>query len=219
MFRFKFTRAVCVLLALFKSSFFCIDVSAQSNYERRVIKRAEIDSLTKYFGTKEKGFNRGKKIERIINIGGGKKGEPYCSYGLIFLARINGVPLFRFVNGSAASWLKWDAVKYYKGRYTGRGQIKRGDIVLFERQGGSGYHAEKMLRWYLVERNKCYTGGFNTRSRLENKILAEGVFPHIRRKEYLIVLDYEKFWNLNDAQIHRLCVELNALYVVRRKQL
>jgi hypothetical protein len=148
-------------------------------------------------------------------LGGGKVGQSYCSYGKIFTANVNGIPLKK-IDGRASSWYRWNAVKVYFGKVINNQKIKRGDVVLIPRNGGSGFHVETLRTWKMLKKNECMTGGFNTRSPYEHKSRQDGVFPHIRRKEYIIILDYEKFWNLSESQITDLCVHLNALYILHR---
>jgi hypothetical protein len=203
---------------LLESLNLCFDVSAQSDYQRRVIRKADIDTLESYFGTTEKGYNRGKQIERIIRLGGGKVGQPYCSFGKKFTAKANNIPL-RNIDGRAVSWYRWKAIKVFYGKTISSKKVKSGDVVLIPRDGGSGWHVETLRKWKMPKKNECMTGGFNTSSPYEHHSRKEGVFPHIRRKEYIIILDYEQFWNITDPQITDLCVHLNALFVMHRKQL
>ena len=218
MFRWKCSRSIHLALALFKGLFICPTLSAQSSYERRIIRRADVDTLESYFGTKEEFKNGGKQISRIIKSVGGRVGEPYCSYGKLYCAKVNKIKLLKAVNGTAASWLLKNAVKVRFGKVIDNTPVKRGDIVLIRRKGGSGYHVETLRRWNTQKPNYCLTGGFNTRSPYEHQSRAEGVYPHWRAKKMIIILDYEKAWNMNESEIHALCVQLNNIYLKQNKQ-
>lgn len=181
-----------------------------------ILRRADTDTLESYFGTTEKGYNSGKAIERIIRLGGGKVGQSYCSFGMIFKAKVNGIRLNKNINGVAKSWLKQDAIKVFFGKVVSNVPVKKSDVVLIPRVGGSGWHVESVRKWKILEKEKFLSGGFNTRSPYENESLLEGVYPHTRRKNTVIILDYEKFWSLTPSQIHNVCVHLNGLYVARK---
>ena len=216
MFRFKVPRNIRFIILLFSSIIVRFDVFTQSNYELVILRRADNDTLESYFGTSEKGYNSGKAIERIISLGGGKVGQSYCSFGMIFKAKVNRISLSKKINGSAKSWLRMDAIKVYFGKVVSNVPVKKSDVVLIPRTGGSGWHVESVRKWKTLEKEKFLTGGFNTRSPYEHQSLLEGVYPHTRRKNTVIILDYEKFWNLSPLQVHNVCVYLNGVYVARK---
>lgn len=213
MFRWSFSRSICFIYVVLKGIYLCTNVSAQSSYERRIIRRADVDTLERYFGTKEEIQNGGRVISRIIKSVGGRVGQPYCSYGKLYCAKVNKIKLLKSINGTAASWLIKNAVKVRFGKVIDNTPVKRGDIVLIRRNGGSGYHVETLRRWNTEKPNYCLTGGFNTRSPYEHQSRAEGVFPHWRAKKLIIILDVEKAWNMNESEIHALCVQLNRIYL------
>jgi hypothetical protein len=76
----------------------------------------------KYIGIREQGGNnRGPVVDRIITEAGGKPGQAWCSYMMIYLWRQCGIP-HKGTNGMAMSWAKKErAVK-------ARQQVKATDV-------------------------------------------------------------------------------------------
>lgn len=71
---------------------------------------AQVDCIRqeakKLVGTREGLINnRGPRVDSIVRYAGGKPGQPWCSYTLIYLWKKCGVP-HQGVNGMAMSWAK-----------------------------------------------------------------------------------------------------------------
>lgn len=167
------------------------DVSAQSS-SQFLIRKAIVDSAFSQVGNYEKtNRNDGKvdKYRKQFLKFGAKKGDAYCSWGLLYCLKNNGIK--PKIDGRAISWSipKESVVRYY-GTVTQNKVVRKGDFALSKtwdyRTMRYQYHIE-IITAYDRRKDYCNTVGFNTWSNKENVQKRQGVWTHQRKKKNLII--------------------------------
>lgn len=96
------------------------------------------------------------------------------------------------------------AIKRNRGRLIRNAPIIKADIALFQ-WSASQWHVEMVTQWHIPgDKMHFRTGGFNTGAPFDPKRKRQGIFPHLRRKQDAIILDYQAFWKLSPSQIRKL---------------
>jgi hypothetical protein len=166
-------------------------VSAQSSEQCRLIRQAIVDTAFSQVGNYERTNKNDGKINKYALKSGGKYGDAYCSWGLLYCHRQNGVKLKK-VNGKAFSWSipKNSIIREY-GKIIQDVPVRQGDIALSF--NGSNWHVEIVTN-YNTGTNKFYTVGFNTWGIFDAKQRRQGVWIHIRDKRNVIICNQLQFF-------------------------
>ena len=127
--------------------------------------------------------NRGPRVDSIILYAGGKPGQAWCSYTMIYLWKKCGVP-HKGVNGMAMSWAKnqravWDKVKPI-------------DVfTIYNKSLGRVGHVGLVYETYPEEPFfKSFEGNINSRGDRESRRSKAG---HLIR-QYHLVSGFYRWW-------------------------
>lgn len=190
-----------LVFGICQSFLICHNVLSQSNHQF-VIRQAVVDTMKSLYNNLERPNNRGFLIDKINKTAGAPKGSAYCSSGIIYIGKCNKLPVT--ATPRALSWLKASAVKRRHGKAVTSEPVVKGDIALFNWSKGQ-WHVEVVTQWNIAgDKTRFRTGGFNTGSPYDPKRRKQGIFPHLRRKQDAIILNYQEFWKLNSKEVKAL---------------
>lgn len=178
------------------------DISAQSS-KQFLIRQAVVDTAFAEVGTYERTNQNDGAIDKYrkeFKYLGSQKGDAYCSWGLLYCFKKNGVRLK--ADGRAISWsFPRSAIIREFGRVVRNIVVRKGDVALSRTWDKKNrrwqYHIEIVTR-YNTGTDYCYTVGFNTWSEHENKRKRQGVWTHKRRKRDLIICNQLQFFYKNE---------------------
>ncbi len=196
-----------------------LDISAQSSLERRLIRQAIVDTALKEVGNYEKtNKNDGKASNKYALANGGKYGDSYCSWGIIYCTRENGIKLK--INAQAISWTipEKSIIRKY-GKVIRNMKVNEGDVAVSQTYDYYRLkyqnHVEIVLN-YNTGDDYCYTVGFNTWSNYEHGKRRQGVWIHKRLKKNLIICNQLQFYFEHEKdKVHRIATILSELQRVR----
>ena len=193
------------------------DLSAQSSLERRIIRKAIVDSAFAQVGNYEKTNNNDgviDKYRKAFKQLGSKAGDAYCSWGILYCMKLNGIK--PYTNGRAKSWeIPESSIIRKFGKIVKNEPIRQGDQCLsYDRKTGS-YHIELFVS-KIQGTDFCFTVGFNTWSKFEHGKRRQGVWIHRRNLKNLIICNQLQFIFKNEkTKIHRIATILSELQRVR----
>ena len=189
------------------------DLSAQSSLERRIIRKAIVDSAFAQVGNYEKTNNNDGAIDkyrRAFKKLGAKAGDAYCSWGILYCMKMNGIKPQS--NGKAKSWAIPESSIIRKfGKIVRNIPVRQGDQCLFYNRKKGSYHIEIFVS-KIQDTDFCLTVGFNTWSKFEHGKRRQGVWIHRRNMKNLIICNQLQFYFDNEKdKVHRIATILSEL--------
>lgn len=176
-------------------------VFAQSSSECRIIRQAIVDTAFSQVGRYEKRNLNDGEINRYALLNGGRYGDAYCSWGLLFCHRQNGVRTK--TNGKAISWsIPQNSIIRKYGKVIRNLPVRQGDVAIFN-PDGKRYHVE-IITNYNTGTDEFYTVGFNTWGKYEHGIKRQGVWIHQRNKRNVMVCNQLQFFWHETNKVHRI---------------
>ena len=194
-------------------------IYAQSN-KQLFIRKAVVDSALSQVGIFERTNSNDGAVDKyrkeFKNLGS-HRGDAYCSWGLLYCFKANGIRVLP--DGRAVSWSypKSSVLRYF-GEVVSKRPVRIGDVALSQswdnvRQRWQ-YHIEIII-YYNPKSDSCQTVGFNTWGKLKGK-RKQGVWKHNRLKQNLIICNQFKYFFKDEKTTNRL---YDILYRLQRERL
>jgi hypothetical protein len=134
-------------------------------------------------GIREHGRNAGAEVERIINFAGGKKGDAYCSWTVVYNMLKAGIRVPRF--GRARSWFDLAHTIWRAGRQlAGKPLPQMGDVLGFTWGHPDICHVETLVGpWGTGPSVRAVGGNTGGGGALQRE--GEGVYQNWRLKRLI----------------------------------